>query len=66
MLPDIGWGELLVIAGIILLLFGPKRLPDLAQSLGKSIRLFKQGLKEGFAEEKPKDDESSKKTTPTA
>lgn len=52
MLPNIGWGELLVIAGIVLLLFGPKRLPDLAQSLGKSIRLFKQGLREAGSDEK--------------
>ena len=44
MLPNIGWGELIVIFGIVLLLFGPKRLPDLAQSLGKAIRLFKASM----------------------
>jgi len=46
MLPNIGWGELIVIFGIVLLVFGPKRLPDLAQSLGKSIKLFKDSMHE--------------------
>ena len=54
MLPNIGWGELIVIFGIVLLLFGPKRLPDLAQSLGKAVRLFKESLREGQASEPPK------------
>ena len=55
MLPNMGWGELIVIAGIVLLLFGPKRLPDLAKSFGKSIRLFKDGLRDGFSDDKPND-----------
>ncbi len=45
----IGSGELIVIFGIILLLFGGKRLPELARSLGKGIREFKrasQGIDE--------------------
>jgi sec-independent protein translocase protein TatA len=44
MLPNIGWGELIVIFGIVLLVFGPKRLPELAQSMGKAVRLFKESL----------------------
>jgi sec-independent protein translocase protein TatA len=43
--------EWLIVAGIIILLFGAKRLPELARSLGKSTREFKQGLKEGETEE---------------
>jgi sec-independent protein translocase protein TatA len=45
----IGSGELIVILCIILLLFGGKRLPELARSLGKGIREFKrasQGLED--------------------
>lgn len=38
----IGTGELIVIFCIILLLFGGKRLPELAKSLGKGIREFKK------------------------
>jgi len=43
---NIGWSEILVILLIILLLFGAKRLPDLARSLGKSLREFKKGRDE--------------------
>ncbi|MBI4249759.1 MAG: twin-arginine translocase TatA/TatE family subunit [Elusimicrobia bacterium] len=55
MLPNIGMGELLVISAIALLLFGAKRLPEVARGLGKSVNAFKQGLKEisSGAEETP-------------
>jgi sec-independent protein translocase protein TatA len=39
--------ELLIILVVILLLFGAKRLPDLARSLGKSLNEFKRGREEG-------------------
>lgn len=38
----IGTGELLVIFLVILILFGGKKLPEFAQSLGKGIREFKK------------------------
>ncbi|MFL2647773.1 MAG: twin-arginine translocase TatA/TatE family subunit [Candidatus Actinomarinales bacterium] len=38
--------ELIIILAIMLLLFGAKRLPELAKSLGKSTREFKSGLEE--------------------
>jgi sec-independent protein translocase protein TatA len=44
MIPHFSLGELLVLLLVVLLIFGPKRLPDLASSLGKSIRLFKDGM----------------------
>ena len=40
----IGPTELMVIFLVILLLFGAKRLPELARSLGKSMNEFKQGM----------------------
>lgn len=46
MLGDIGFGELLVIFLVALLFFGAKRLPDLAGSLGKSVREFKKGMQD--------------------
>ena len=48
----IGMQELVIVFGILLLLFGGTRLPQLAQGLGKSIREFKRetaGLGEGAA-----------------
>jgi sec-independent protein translocase protein TatA len=36
--------ELLVVLAIFVLLFGAKRLPDLADGMGKAIRNFKKGL----------------------
>jgi len=41
----IGWGELLLILAIVLLLVGAKRLPELARSLGQAIREFQRALK---------------------
>jgi sec-independent protein translocase protein TatA len=43
-MPDVGWPELLVILVIALVIFGPKRLPDLGKSLGKGVREFRNGL----------------------
>ena len=44
---NLGWGEILVILAVILLLFGAKKLPDLARSLGRSLGEFKKGREEG-------------------
>jgi len=46
MLPNVGMGELVVILIIVLLLFGSKRVPEVAKSLGRSIKAFKDGMKE--------------------
>lgn len=53
--------ELIIILGIILLLFGARKLPDLAKSLGKSQREFKKGLQEADEEEPVKDTPATKK-----
>jgi sec-independent protein translocase protein TatA len=39
--------EIIVILLVVLLLFGAKRLPELARSLGKSLNEFKRGREEG-------------------
>ena len=39
--------ELIVILAVVLLLFGAKRLPEMARSLGRSSKEFKKGLREG-------------------
>ncbi|MBT3317312.1 twin-arginine translocase subunit TatB [bacterium] len=43
---NLGWMELLVIGAIILLVFGPRRLPEIAEAFGKSIRKFKSATNE--------------------
>ena len=49
-MPNIGSWELLIVAVLLLVLFGAKRLPDSARSLGRSLRIFKaetKGLRGG-------------------
>ncbi|CCB87705.1 MULTISPECIES: twin-arginine translocase TatA/TatE family subunit [Parachlamydia] len=48
----IGTGELIVIFCVILLLFGGKKLPELAKSLGRAIREFKKACEEDESQEK--------------
>ena len=38
---DLGWPELLIVAAIAMLLFGTKKMPDMARSLGRSMRIVK-------------------------
>lgn len=40
----LGFGELLLIFGVLLMLFGAKRLPEVASGMGKGIRDFKRSL----------------------
>ena len=49
----IGWGEMLLLLIVLLLLFGAKKLPELARALGKSLNEFKKGKDEGDGNEKP-------------
>ena len=46
MFPAIGMPEMMVILLVVLLLFGSKRLPDLARTLGKSLHDFKNAANE--------------------
>ena len=45
-LGNIGMPELIIIAFIILLLFGAKRIPELMKGIGKGVRSFKEGVNE--------------------
>ena len=40
----LGWGEIVLIVLVILLLFGGKKIPELMKGLGKGVKSFKSGL----------------------
>lgn len=44
---NIGMTQLILILVVLILLFGSKKIPDLARALGKSIGEFKKGREEG-------------------
>ena len=57
---SLGVLELLIILVVVLLIFGPRRLPEMAKGLGQSVREFRKGIKDMRTEveeetaEKPK------------
>ncbi len=52
-----GWTEILLIAFVILLLFGGKKIPELMRGLGKGVREFKRGKDD---DQKELDDDKDK------
>ncbi len=60
MFGNLGAGEILIIVLVILLLFGAKKIPELAQGLGKGMREFKKSLKDVEDEIKKTDEEIKK------
>jgi len=57
----IGWQEILLIALIVLLLFGARKIPEMMRSLGKGIRELKKGMKDIESEVKDDASENDKK-----
>jgi sec-independent protein translocase protein TatA len=45
-MPSFHWPDLIFIAAIALLVFGPKRLPEIGSSVGKTIREFQKSMRE--------------------
>jgi sec-independent protein translocase protein TatA len=52
-MPNLGMPELGVILALVLLVFGPKKLPEIARGLGQGIKEFKQAMQEVFSSEEP-------------
>jgi TatA/E family protein of Tat protein translocase len=48
----VGWGELLIIAFVVLMVFGPKRLPEIAEALGSSVKKFRHATQDAKDEVK--------------
>ena len=57
MFKQIGAWEIVIIAVVLVFLFGAKKLPELARSIGKSVKELRSGLKEGLDD--AEDDEES-------
>ena len=60
----IGTTELLLIAGVALLIFGGKKVPELMKGLGKGVQSFKQGMNEPLEENKPEEVTDDAQTEP--
>ncbi|HPF71767.1 MAG TPA: twin-arginine translocase TatA/TatE family subunit [Candidatus Krumholzibacteria bacterium] len=58
----IGGPEIILILVIVLLVFGPKRLPEIAEAMGKSIRKFKSATQAASDEVKREIDEAGRTT----
>ena len=59
MIPHFSLGELVILLVVVLLLVGPKRLPELAASFGKSIKSFKEGLRDNGESSKSESDKKN-------
>jgi len=62
MFGNLGAGEIILILLVVLILFGAKKIPELAKGLGKGMSEFKKGLKEVENEIKDADKQSDKTT----
>ncbi|HOX26571.1 MAG TPA: twin-arginine translocase TatA/TatE family subunit [Candidatus Krumholzibacteria bacterium] len=51
-LGPIGWQELLIILALVLIIFGPRKLPEIAEAFGKSINKFKAATRDASDEVK--------------
>ncbi|TMI85714.1 MAG: twin-arginine translocase TatA/TatE family subunit [Bacteroidetes bacterium] len=49
-MPKLGWSEILLIAFVVLLLFGGKKIPELMRGLGRGVREFKDAKDNGKKE----------------
>jgi len=59
MLEDLSIGKILLIVLVIVIFFGPKKIPDIAQSLGKGIKEFKKAMHDVSEEiQKPSGEET--------
>lgn len=69
-MPGIGIPELIIVLVILLVIFGPKRLPGLGRSLGSGMREFKDSIsgraKDDEGEDEDEDDDEPRQLEPPA
>ena len=63
MVDGIGIWQVVIVAVIILLLFGSNRIPEMMKGLGSGLKEFKKGLREGLTDEEPAAKKSEQPST---
>ena len=58
----IGMQEILIIAIVVLVLFGGRKIPELMRGLGSGIKSFKEGMKEGMPDDDDAKQDAQQKT----
>jgi sec-independent protein translocase protein TatA len=59
-MPNIGLPEILIVLAIALIVFGPKRLPEMGRSLGRGIREFKDSITGNDEDDEPREIERAR------
>ena len=59
MFRQIGAGEIIIIVVVLVVLFGARKLPELARSIGQSAKEFRKGLEEGARDAEEEEESSS-------
>lgn len=61
----IGFGEILLIGGVLVIIFGATQIPKIAKSIGEGLKEFKKSVKEAKAmdQEDQTDDDKNKKSS---
>ncbi len=52
---NLGWPEVLIVLGVAILIFGPKKFPELGGTFGKTLRGFKEGMAKSQSETAPEE-----------
>ncbi|ERN42524.1 twin arginine-targeting protein translocase, TatA/E family [Rubidibacter lacunae KORDI 51-2] len=53
----LGWAEVAIVGVVALLIFGPKKIPEMGSALGKTLRGFKEEINEPSAADRADDEE---------
>ena len=65
-MPNIGPLEIVIVLIIVLIVFGPKRLPEMGRSLGRGMREFKDSITGNDEDDEPREIERPKREEPAA
>jgi sec-independent protein translocase protein TatA len=53
---NLGWLEVAIVCGVALLIFGPKKIPELGSTFGKTLRNFKEGISKSEEDDRENSD----------